>query len=69
MTAFDMAEEPAGILLEVAWPWRRLPARCRFNRLNELVNLDGWRVRGSLIAVENGPVSSNVAVMGTQAFW
>jgi hypothetical protein len=32
------------------------------------VNLDGWRVRGSLIAVENGPVSSNVAVMGTQAF-
>ena len=43
-------------------------ARCRFNRLNELVNLDGWRGRGTLIAVENGAVSSNVAVMGTWAF-
>jgi hypothetical protein len=45
-----------------------IPAGCRFNRLNELVNLDGLGGRGTLIAVEKGPVSSNVAVMGTWAF-
>jgi hypothetical protein len=45
-----------------------ISAGCRFNRLNGLVNLDGPWVRGTLIAVEKGAVSSNVAVMGTWAF-
>jgi hypothetical protein len=41
-----------------------IPAGCRFNRLNGLVNLDGYRVRGTLIAVEKGSVSSNVVQEG-----
>jgi hypothetical protein len=63
----DMPEELAGVLLEVAWLCHRFPASCRFNRLNGHVNPSGWRRRGTLIAVENCFISSNVAVMSTRA--
>jgi hypothetical protein len=57
----DMPEELAGILLQVAWPYRRAVADCRFNRLKALANFSGWRRIGTLIAVENRRVSSNLA--------
>jgi hypothetical protein len=57
----DMPEELTEILPGRGMTLRSSAAGRRFNRLNALANFSRRRGRGTVMPVENRPISSNVA--------